>query len=166
MEYPNIMDSIDVISTLRKDGRIRRQNKREIVHNESLSDKEFKNKYRMTKETFENLYEMVEDDISIDNKGGGISGRIRLLVALRYYACGCFQQVHADIKFVSQPTVSRILKDVSKILSSYSRVNIDFLDKNSCEEMAEKFKAVANFPDVIGLIDCTHIKVIYARKKL
>ncbi|CAK1599498.1 unnamed protein product [Parnassius mnemosyne] len=66
----------------------------------------------------------------------------------------------ADLHGVSQPVVSRTCKKVAEILSRKSREFIKMpTTLNEQQETIRKFRSIANFPTVIGAIDCTHIRV-------
>ncbi|XP_011168112.2 putative nuclease HARBI1 [Solenopsis invicta] len=65
--------------------------------------------------------------------------------------------VNRDLQGYSQATVSRIVVQVSKILASHLNEFINFSTEEKRRNNKNKFYEVANFPSVIGCIDCTHI---------
>lgn len=61
---------------------------------------------------------------------------------------------------VSQPYVSKVWTKVAGAIAKISHRFIKMpgtLDEQ--EETMRKFRSIANFPTVIGAIDCTHIRV-------
>ena len=66
----------------------------------------------------------------------------------------------SDLSGVSQPTVSRIIRKVSTILSSLCQQHITFptTQEDKLQTM-QGFYEIANFPGVLGAIDCTHVAI-------
>lgn len=84
----------------------------------------------------------------------------QLLIALRFYATGTHLQAIADAHGVSVPTVSRVVKKVSsaivKLRPRYIKMPTSEAEIEHCQR---EFYSIANFPFVIGAIDCTHVKI-------
>lgn len=70
-----------------------------------------------------------------------------------------FQIVSGDIQGVSQASVSRIVTRVSKIIASHLGQYITFSTQERRRQYMNQFYEIANFPSVIGCIDCTHIRI-------
>ncbi|XP_002166584.4 putative nuclease HARBI1 [Hydra vulgaris] len=88
-----------------------------------------------------------------------VSPILQLLCELRFYATGSFQIVVDDsTAALSQPTISRIIRRVS--LSLAKRVN-EYIkyptNQHVLNESRVEFYESAEFPQVTGVIDCTHI---------
>lgn len=75
------------------------------------------------------------------------------------YALHRLQIVNGDLRGISQASVSRIVSRVSKMLASYSSRYINFSTEQKRRSDKNKFHDIANFPSVIGCIDCTHIRI-------
>ncbi|KAK7095731.1 hypothetical protein V1264_005102 [Littorina saxatilis] len=86
---------------------------------------------------------------------------MQLMVALRFYATGCFQQVVGDIFGIDKTTVSRIIEKVSRAFSV--RLN-EFVrlptPLQEADQTIAKFYQKADFPNVVGCIDCTHVQIL------
>lgn len=67
------------------------------------------------------------------------------------------QIVNGDIRGYSQ--ASRIVARVSKILASYVGQYINFSTQQRQRQNTNRFYEIANFPCIIGCIDCTHIRI-------
>ncbi|XP_018362904.1 PREDICTED: putative nuclease HARBI1 [Trachymyrmex cornetzi] len=67
--------------------------------------------------------------------------------------------VSGDIQGVSQASVSRIVTRVSKIIASHLGQYITFSTQERRRQYMNQFYEIANFPSVIGCIDCTHIRI-------
>ncbi|XP_046389383.1 putative nuclease HARBI1 [Ischnura elegans] len=125
-------------------------------------DREFLQRYRFPKEAVRGpLLEMVRPHfVRNSERGLPIPPVMKLLTALRFYATSSYQVVCGDLHGISQPSVSLIVKDVSRIfarrLPEYVKV------PSTAEEVAQnalQFYEVAGFPGVLGAIDGTHIMI-------
>ncbi|XP_030849577.1 putative nuclease HARBI1 [Strongylocentrotus purpuratus] len=120
------------------------------------NDYEFVKRYRLSKRTTL----LVIDDIA-DNlrrlRSDGIPVHIQLLTVLRFYAVGSFQLLHGDEIGLSQPTLSKLIADVSSQLAAWRRRYIHFPDQ--LHGIQQAFYDYSNFPGVIGAIDCTHVPI-------
>ncbi|RWS18791.1 putative nuclease HARBI1-like protein, partial [Leptotrombidium deliense] len=115
--------------------------------------------YRMTAESFRTLLGKLGNLLdNVDNRNY-LAPEIQLLTALRFYGTGVFQHVDGDLMNISQPTVSRIVAKVSKIIASKAQEFILFPSPAECKKEQDKFYQIAGFPGIIGVIDCTHIEV-------
>ncbi|CAC5400795.1 HARBI1 [Mytilus coruscus] len=85
---------------------------------------------------------------------------MKVLIALRFYASGSFQNIIADTFNIDKSTVSRTIHSVSNALVRRAPKFIKFPSGHVIEENKVKFNAVANFPNVLGLIDGTHVRII------
>lgn len=83
----------------------------------------------------------------------------QLLIALRFYATGSHHATNGDFFQISPSTASRITKKVSHILANLAPKHIKLPGDQEAEEVKKEFFALAGFPNVIGAIDCTHIKI-------
>lgn len=60
---------------------------------------------------------------------------------------------------MSQTTVSRVIKKISKKIALLLPDFIKFPSNTELAEVKNKFYEVARFPTVIGTIDCTHVRI-------
>lgn len=69
--------------------------------------------------------------------------------------------VCGDLFNISQPTVCRIINEVSEKLAR-KFPDFVFFPPNNAEKNAvkTKFQEMAIFPNVIGCVDCTHVPII------
>lgn len=84
----------------------------------------------------------------------GISPLHQLLLTLRFYAVGTMLVSVADFIGVSKTSACRIVRDVSCTISSLYDKYV-YMHANTENE----FYNIARFPHVLGVIDCTHVKV-------
>lgn len=128
---------------------------------EMYNDMEFKYRYRLDKETVVRISNIIGNNLeSMTLRNKAVSVMDKILVTLRFYATGSFQQVLADHINISQPTVSRIIAIVSRSLAS---LRPEFIRMPTTEEERRRIKlqfySIRQFPCVLGAIDCTHIRI-------
>lgn len=84
---------------------------------ESLSDEEFRHRYRMTKQSFCRLLSLIEEKISSDDPRS-TPPHMQLLLALRFYAAGNFHYTTGDLLGYSAGHVCKIIARVSSAIAS------------------------------------------------
>ena len=126
---------------------------------EYFDEEDFIKRYRFSKDRVHFIIDVLEDDHlkHVTNRNHAIPVHLQVTAALQYYATGTFQQTVGDTICLSQPTISRIVKDVSTALARRGRDFIKFPDE--VIPMVQEFKDIRGFPQVTGLIDCTHIRI-------
>lgn len=81
-------------------------------------------------------------------------------MALRFYASGSFQITVGDFCGIHKSTVSRNLRKVTEYIASLGPRYIYMpRDRSECMQAARDFYDIAKFPNVIGTIDGTHIRM-------
>ncbi|KAJ8911003.1 hypothetical protein NQ315_011268 [Exocentrus adspersus] len=123
-------------------------------------DLEFFDRFRLTKNTVENLLQQIEGMIALPtNRGGCIKPMNQLLLTLRFYATGNMLIAVGDFMGVSKSSACRIVNRVSYAIASLRPRYIKMYENIAeMENMVEKFYRIARFPKCIGAIDCTLIK--------
>ncbi|CAL4091778.1 unnamed protein product [Meganyctiphanes norvegica] len=93
-------------------------------------------------------------------RGHAIPAVTQVLAALRFYASGTFQNVIAETMGVHQCSVSRIIGDVTILLTfkEFREINMPETDAEKLQTMLD-FANLQNFPRCIGAIDGTHIPI-------
>ena len=102
---------------------------------------------------------MVGDDVSVADRKGSLTPTLQVLIALRFFACGSFQLVVGDLFGVSKANISRTIHRVAAAFARLVPRHVRFHPQRETEAMQVVFHAVANFPNVIGCVDCTHVKI-------
>ncbi|XP_059221894.1 putative nuclease HARBI1 [Stomoxys calcitrans] len=126
----------------------------------SIPDHHFKAKYRFKKSTAKKIIGLIKNDIELSKRGHGTPAELQVMIALRCWGCREVQDDAGDLHGLAQPTVSRICNRVSRALARHGMEYINM--PTSLEEQAvimRDFKAIRNFPGVIGAIDGTHVKI-------
>ncbi len=81
------------------------------------------------------------------------------MLTLRYYATGTFQEACGDLCDISQLTASRIMKRVSEAIARLKIPYIQFPTADMLPQIKLDFWRICAIPNVVGTIDCTHIKI-------
>jgi hypothetical protein len=91
----------------------------------------------------------------------------QILVALRFFASGTFQNIIGDTAGVTQSSVSNIINDVTQLLSQKARIDIKMpTDMVDLQNTMRQFHTLNAFPRVIGAIDGEYIyEYIYVNRK-
>uniref|UniRef100_A0A673XRZ4 DDE Tnp4 domain-containing protein n=1 Tax=Salmo trutta TaxID=8032 RepID=A0A673XRZ4_SALTR len=123
----------------------------------SIRGNEEQMRYRYSKDSVMQLERKVGPTIKYESdRNVAVSPLLQLLVALRFYATGCFQMVDRDLFGLHKSTVCRIVVRVSSAIASLKNQYISF---KPTEETAAGFYRRARFPGVLGAIDCIHIPI-------
>uniref|UniRef100_A0A672HET4 Nuclease HARBI1 n=1 Tax=Salarias fasciatus TaxID=181472 RepID=A0A672HET4_SALFA len=80
----------------------------------------------------------------------------QVLTALCFFACSSFYEVIADGIAITKATEEYVVHSVASSLSSILNTYVKFPESNS---EISRFFSMASMPDVIGVIDCTHIHI-------
>lgn len=126
-----------------------------------LNDFEFKCRFRLNKQTVTFLVHTIGNAIQPNtHRNKSLDAQSQILIALRFYATGSFLQLIGDYIHVHKSTISRIIQRVTHKISLLSRRYIKMPSTNE-ELLATKqgFYNICGFPRVVGVVDCTHIKI-------
>ena len=130
------------------------------VNYEMYDEEQLRSRFRLTKDGFREIINIIEENIPAHNeRGNPIPAGIKLLLALRYYATGTFQQACGDLCDTSQSSASRIIKQVSEAIARLKNQYIKFPTADMLPQIKLEFWRICASPNVVGTIDCTHIKI-------
>ena len=137
-----------------------------IIHNrvdhfEKWDESEFFNRFRIHKHTANIVLHKIKDMIKAQTtKNKAISPEAMFLATLRYYASGSFLINVGDHSGIHVSTMSKIIKKVSTALAHLSQ---EYISMPSTHEEITRVKhgfyVIAHFPNCIGAIDCTHVRI-------
>ncbi|XP_067093073.1 LOW QUALITY PROTEIN: putative nuclease HARBI1 [Osmerus mordax] len=80
-------------------------------------------------------------------------------VALRFFASGMFLYAVGDAETLNKGTICRMVRSVCLALKSLAHIFITFPGHRRMCYIKEDFHKIAGFPNVIGALDCTHIRI-------
>ncbi|XP_071978747.1 putative nuclease HARBI1 [Engystomops pustulosus] len=147
--------------------RRRRQRRRPRVFRPRVSfadftDAEVYQQFRLDRASILSLYEKLE--VAIGAKTGrshAVPGLTKMVSAIYYMANASFQHCIAERFGFSQPTFSRFFHEVVDELFKLCTQYIAFpKTADAIRRTQAEFVQVAGMPNVIGLIDCTHVALV------
>ncbi|KAJ8280851.1 hypothetical protein GJAV_G00059840 [Gymnothorax javanicus] len=129
---------------------------------EEYSDTKFVKPYRISKESYHYILDLIEADIDHPTRRNHALLPVhQLCIALRFYAYGAFQMVVGDTCGVSQATCCQVVRRVTEAICARKNHFIRFpQEENERRAVIQGFHVVDNFPEVIGAIDGTHIAIV------
>jgi hypothetical protein len=101
----------------------------------------------------------VKDDIELSNRRGSLPPLLQVLLALRFYASGAFQDMLGELIRVDQSTVSRTLWRVTNALAKHVPFSVRLPSHAEARDTARKFMSRFHMPGVFGCIDGTQIRI-------
>ncbi|XP_011302194.1 putative nuclease HARBI1 [Fopius arisanus] len=126
----------------------------------TLDERSFRKRFRLTKTLTERLIRRISPILPDEGPTSSVSKSIQILVTLRFYASGDFQESIGDSKFfgLSQYMVSQIISNVTDAIGSLSDEYIRFPEtEEQFQEISNGFQQSGGFPGVLDCIDCTHV---------
>ena len=126
----------------------------------SIEDDLFYKLFRFDKETFSFICDLISPKVERETRRSyAISTELQLAATLRYFATGEFQLDVGVALNVSQSTVGRCVHDVSAALDSLFDQFVRWPTASELHTNKIGFHGIAGFPNVIGAVDCTHIRI-------
>lgn len=107
------------------------------------------------------LYHYFKSDfLTIHNRSRNIQPENMFLMALRFFASGSMQLVVGDAVGMAQSTVSTALPKVCDAILLHRREYIRLpATAMECYRSSCEFARIAELPNIIGAIDCTHVRI-------
>ena len=130
---------------------------------EEYDDEDFRLRFRLTKDSVSDLVKSLDKDLQHQTRRGlPLTPMQQVLIALRFHATGTFQRVIGDLFGVSVFAACTVIHKVSRAIAKQKVQFLSFL--GNLADTKRKLCDVAHFSDVIGAIDCTHIRIICPNK--
>ncbi|XP_041372129.1 putative nuclease HARBI1 [Gigantopelta aegis] len=105
----------------------------------------------------------ITDDISVDillsKRMSSLTPLLRVLITLRYFASGSFQDVCGELIGVDQSTVSRTVTRVTDVLLRQVPNHVRLPNGKKQDVIKTKFYDMSGFPNVVGCIDGTQVQI-------
>ncbi|KAI2646902.1 hypothetical protein H4Q32_026559 [Labeo rohita] len=125
------------------------------------SDEWLLSRFRLPRHLLVQLCEDLEPQLRRETRRShAIPVPVMVLSTLGFLATGTFQREISDRSGISQPTFSRTLPAVLAAIKSLSRRYIQFpFDDGQQSIIKREFYRIAEYPNVVGAIDCTHVRI-------
>ena len=133
----------------------------EFMRVDLLNEREIRERFRFGREGINFLCDLLKEKLERSTKRSrSLSVQEQVLTALRFYASGSFLQCVGDAVGLDKSTVSRVISDVTDALVD---LRGDFIKWPTSQEekrrVRQGFYRLGGFPNVIGCIDGTHIRI-------
>ena len=117
-------------------------------------------RYRFSSEAIQYICSLIDqEEERRSQRGLPISTPKQVCCALRYAASGSFQQVIGDTLHISKASVHRALWKVVEMLVERKEEYIAWPTEQEIAQIQQGFFSLAGFPQVVGCIDGTHIRI-------
>lgn len=126
------------------------------------SDGEFRERFGFSKESVLYLLDMIGPYLEHDtDRNFALSPRLQLLCGLRIFRTGTYQIVAGDLINIHRTTAGRAFNNVITGLLALKPLYIDMPNTlEQCSAKKRAFYRLGGFPNAIGAIDCTHIRIL------
>ncbi|XP_069498848.1 putative nuclease HARBI1 [Ambystoma mexicanum] len=118
--------------------------------------------YRLDRDTITTILDLIYDVmVSLINIRTAIPPLLKVVSVIHFLTTGTYQYTVGQLHSISQPCFSRGLNQVLDALLKHGRANISLpwtADEVNATKIA--FYALAGMPNVIGVLDCTHVKLV------
>lgn len=119
-------------------------------------DIDFRIRFRISKNTFQHLLALIEENIRYPtNRNHALNPFEQLLVCLRFYATGSFLISIGDFSAIHKSTVCLITRALCLIKQDF----IKFPEDQEKIAIQQGFYSIAAFPRVLLIIDGTHVRI-------
>ncbi|XP_011866534.1 PREDICTED: uncharacterized protein LOC105561292 [Vollenhovia emeryi] len=129
----------------------------------STPENEFTSIYsRLSREAVWMLIEELRPLLPVPKRRHAVPVELQVLCALNFIAAGSYQKrVGQDyLTCMSQPTVSKVLRNVVNALNVLMDRWIKFPIEDDVQRIKESYWRHTEFPGVIGAVDGTHIAIV------
>ncbi|CAC5421210.1 HARBI1 [Mytilus coruscus] len=126
-----------------------------------LDDFDIIRRYRLSRPMIIDLCRRFDNDLHKPTmRSRALPVSLQIMAALRFFATGSFQLVNADVHNISRSSVSRCVRNVTQCLVNVCNQHIIMpTDAASLEIIKRGFYEIADFPNVVGAVDGTHVRI-------
>ncbi|RUS74331.1 hypothetical protein EGW08_017901 [Elysia chlorotica] len=125
---------------------------------EIYDDLELFRKFRFNRESIYRIVDIIADRVEFPSpRKGSLLALLQVLLTLRFYACGTLQDGIGEFIGVSQPTVSRTVRRVTKTFVAIADIHLP--SQRKADTNKEQFYRAGGMPNVIGCVDGTHVRI-------
>jgi hypothetical protein len=127
---------------------------------EIFDDQEFKMRFHFEKQTIRWLCDLIGPDLEpATQRRKSISALNKILLTMRFFATGAFQQLVGDTLAVHKSTACIIIQRVVHKIAELKPHYIKMPSPEELQTVKLNFYRLRRMPRVIGAIDCTHVRI-------
>ena len=118
-----------------------------------FGDVELYERFRFRRNDILGIVDEIQDDIKYPaTRQGSLPAVLQLLITLRFYATGCFQNTVGEMIGIIQPTASRTIHQVTNAIRQHMDLWVHLPTQHEADQQKVKFLHLACFPNVWGCI--------------
>ena len=130
---------------------------------DKYDDLELYQRFRFGRADINNIVAFLREDLEFGyNRKGSLSPELQVLIALRFYATGTFQNMIGDTVNVDKSTISRTIHRVTRALCARAREQIRLPSTEQANRQKRAFATMGRppgLPNVLGCVDGTQIQI-------
>ena len=135
----------------------------------AFNDAELIKRYRLDREGILFVTNLVREALSSEtSRSNPLTPEMKVIITLRYLAIGKMQQCASDDLGPSQSSISRAISQTVDALAD-GNVLKRFIKFPTTQDRADRnkedFLAIANFPNIVGVIDGTHVRIVAPKEE-
>ncbi|XP_059384602.1 putative nuclease HARBI1 [Carassius carassius] len=126
----------------------------------ACSDYYLHERYRFSREGIAYICRLLSPHIANSTRRNkALTVQQTVCIALRFFASGTFLYTVGDAENISKASVCRSVRIVYRSLKKLLNVFITFPGHRAIHSIKQAFYGIAAFPNVIGALDCTHVRI-------
>ncbi|XP_062613215.1 putative nuclease HARBI1 [Saccostrea cucullata] len=126
---------------------------------EDLDEDEVFERYRFRPQTILFILGLLPNLARPTGRNNPLPPLLQLLLCLRFLATGAIHLLIGDSLNISRSTAGRCIRDIASHLSNLCRRFVRFPTGNDALSVKRAFSAIAGFPNVLGCLDGTQIRI-------
>lgn len=149
----NVLFNVPVARKIRR--------KEDFLDISKFSDRELRERFHFGLEAILFITDLLTEKLQrVTKRSYALTPLQQVLITLRFFASGSFLQNIGDCMGVDKSTVSRVVSDVTDAIVDISQRFIRWpCEASEKQRIRTGFFSLGGFPNVIGCIDGTHIRI-------
>ncbi|KAM3874408.1 putative nuclease HARBI1 [Diretmus argenteus] len=127
---------------------------------EVYDDEELIERFHFCRRDLLELIEELAPDLQfVSERNAALPPSLQVLIALRFYANGAFQNTVGDMIRVHRSTACRVIRRVSLALNRRLALHVHLPTEAEAAGIKQHFLQASGIPGIVGCIDGTHVQI-------
>lgn len=131
---------------------------------EDLDEDDVFERYRFRPLTIVYIVGLLPDLSCATNRNQPLPPLLQVLLCLRYFATGAMHLLVGDSLNISRSSAGRCIRTIARHIANLARQFVVFPTGIDAASTKRDFSSIAGFPNVLGCVDGTQIKIIKPRQ--
>ncbi|KAL2102183.1 hypothetical protein ACEWY4_001351 [Coilia grayii] len=124
------------------------------------NDEELIERFRFSRRDLFSLIDELSPDLHFtSDRNAALTPTLQVLLTLRFYANGAFQNTVGDMIGIHKSTACRVSRRVSLALCRHLPRYVHLPTEAECTIIKHKFRQASGIPGIVGCIDGTHVLI-------